>query len=167
MSSFRFGSHLPVLMKALQKTNGPVLELGRGLYSTVFLHWLCYHKKRKLVTLEGNRRYLKRSQLKKLEKSWHTVRWVGDWDKEDLKGRWSVVLIDHAPGWRRPIEVAKLTKADYIVVHDTDKETAKDYGNNEGYDLFKYRLDYKPKAKNTPQTTILSNKHNLEGFMDD
>lgn len=167
MSSFRFGSHLPVLIHAVQKTKGPILELGCGLYSTIYLHWACYHKKRKLVTLEGNRRYFKNGQFKKLNKPWHILRVVEDWDKEDLKGRWSVVLIDHAPGWRRPLEAKKLTNADYVIIHDTDPETAADYKYEEEgmFDLFKYRFDYKPKDPHTPQTTVLSNKHDLKGFM--
>jgi len=162
MSSFRFGSHLPVLMKAVQKSDGPILELGSGLYSTVYLHWACYHTKRKLVTLESNRRYLRESQLKKFNCDWHEVRLI-DWDTVDLSGDWSVVLVDQAPGHYRGKCIKKLLDADYIVAHDT--MCSESYGYEDIYDLFKYRFDYVPGDPLYP-TSVLSNKHNLEGLMD-
>ena len=165
MSSFRFGSHLPVLMQAVRQTDGPILELGSGIYSTVYLHWACYHSKRFLRTLESKRGYYR--AVRNLRCDWHDIDWVRDWDKADLSGDWSVVLVDESPGWQRPLDVKRLVDAEYIVIHDTDKETEGEYRYEEEgiYDLFKYRFDYRPTTPHTPDTTVLSNKHDLGNFM--
>ena len=48
------GSHLPILLRAMKATTGPVLELGAGIYSTPILHALCQIEGRKLVTYESD-----------------------------------------------------------------------------------------------------------------
>ena len=48
------GSHLPVLIKMVLMTDGPILELGTGFFSTPVLHWLCAEKKRKLVSYDSS-----------------------------------------------------------------------------------------------------------------
>jgi len=163
MSSFRFGSHLPVLIKAVEKTKGPILELGSGFNSTIFLHWACYHAKRKLVTLESSRRYLRESQLKKFNCEWHTIKLVKDWATEDLSGDWSVAFVDQSPGHARGFAIKQLTDAEYVVAHDT--LCSDSYGYEEIYDLFKYRFDFIPGGILYP-TSVLSNKHDLKGFME-
>ena len=45
-------THMPVIIKFIQATEGRVLELGAGLFSTPLLHWLCAEKGRKLYTYE-------------------------------------------------------------------------------------------------------------------
>ena len=55
----RRGSHLPVLIKLFYSTKGPVLELGCGLFSTVFLFWACVASQRRLVTYENNPEFFK------------------------------------------------------------------------------------------------------------
>ena len=165
MSSFRFGSHLPVLMQAVRKTDGAILELGSGLYSTVYLHWACFHAKRKLVTIESKKRYYR--EIRNLRCDWHTVTFVDHWDNADLNSDWSVVLVDHSPGWRRPIDARRVINADYVIIHDTEEAHAHEYHYDEMWGAFKYRFDYKPGTNNTPETSVLSNKHDLTGFMDD
>jgi hypothetical protein len=161
MSSFRFGSHLPVLMKLVAKTSGDILELGSGYNSTVYLHWACFHTKRKLVTLESKQEYY--NAMLNLGKygDWHKVKFVEDWAKEDLSGNWDIVLIDHSPGKRRPLEIERLKDVPYIVVHDTEPSAY--YGYEKIWDMFKYRFDYKDII---PNTTVLSNKYPLERIMD-
>ena len=37
------GTHLPVLMDIVSKTDGPILEIGTGVFSTPYLHWACFN----------------------------------------------------------------------------------------------------------------------------
>ncbi|HUV84328.1 MAG TPA: hypothetical protein VMV86_01385 [Methanosarcinales archaeon] len=163
MSSFRFGSHLPVLMKVMQLSKGPVLELGSGLYSTVYLHWACFNNKRKLTTIESNRNYYK--SVKKLRCDWHEIVRVKKWEEAQshYKKDWSVVLLDQGPGIERGISAKYLTHADYVVLHDS--ELPQGYGYEDIYPLYKYRFDYINPEKNTPFTTVLSNKYDLTDLL--
>ena len=47
-----WSSYLPLLIKVLQCSEGPVLELGTGLVSTPVLHWLCFDMGRELVSYD-------------------------------------------------------------------------------------------------------------------
>lgn len=161
MSSFRFGSHLPVLMRVTQLNDKPILELGSGIYSTVYLHWACFHKRRKLVTLEGKRKFY--HEVKRLRCDWHDVRHVRNWDKEDIDKEWGVVLVDHSPGKRRAVDALRVLRADYVVIHDTENPHEYDY--DKVYPHYKYRFDYKPQERHTPYTTVLSNIHDLKDLM--
>jgi hypothetical protein len=85
------GSHLPLLMKLLDQTNGPVLELGMGLFSTPFLHWACYEKKRSLVSYENKKDFYDMFVFNDKREigndySYHDVCFVKDnnWDSIDL-----------------------------------------------------------------------------------
>jgi hypothetical protein len=151
------GSHLPVLMKLMSITEGPVLELGTGLFSTPYLHWSCFPNKRKLISYENKLKYFELN--KQYECDYHKVNFVEEWDKVDLNEHWSIVLVDHNPGPRRREEVKRLANlADYIVVHDTQGRANWYYHYSEVYPLFKYRYDF---TKVFPLTTVLSNLKDL------
>ncbi len=154
------GSHLPILMKAIALTGGPILELGCGVYSTNPLHWACWESKRRLVTYENNPRFF--DFLKKYETDYHEVHCIDDWDAVDLSERWSVAFIDHEPGPRRGIELGRLAHAEYVIAHDTERKAEHKYGYRERFNLYKYR--YKCKAA-APHTTIFSNTHDVSDFL--
>lgn len=152
------GTHLPVLMKLMSITDGPVLEVGGGLYSTPFLHWACFQNKRELVTYEDTLTYFKIT--KRYNSDFHKVILVDNWDSMPIERYWDIAFIDHAPGERRKIEIARLANfAKYIVVHDTESVQEELYGLKEIYPLFKYKYNYR-EAK--PNTTILSNFINFK-----
>ncbi len=163
------GSHLPILMKIMGMTNGPVLELGMGLFSTPYLHWACYDSQRRLVSYENHQSFFdtfvfddKREAKNKYQ--YHELHLIEDkdWDTIDISEHWDVVLVDHNPGPRRKDEVARLKdNADYIVVHDTNGRNDWHYHYSEVYPLFKYRFDY---TKCYPFTTVLSNLKDLKGL---
>lgn len=163
------GSHLPILTKLVNMTDGPILELGMGLFSTAYLHWVCFDSKRKLLTCENKPDYFELFDFKdKREEgndySYHQLVFVenDDWDKIDLSGHWSIVLVDHAPGTRRKDEIKRLANsADYIVVHDTNGRHDRHYKYSEVYPLFKYRYDY---TKAYPYTSVLSNFKDLSNL---
>ena len=162
------GSHLPVLMKVLELTAGPVLELGTGLFSTPFLHWACFNTKRKLVSYENKKEYkdfwiYDDEREKDNGYDYHEVNFVekSDWDALDLTGNWGIVFIDHNPGPRRREEMRRVANnAEYVVVHDTDDKNDWYYKYEEYFPLFKYRWD----SDIYPRTTVLSNTKDLSSL---
>ena len=46
-------THLPLLTRAFDESEGPVLEMGTGYFSTLYLDWLCSAFGRKLVSYES------------------------------------------------------------------------------------------------------------------
>jgi hypothetical protein len=154
-----YGSHLPVLMKVVGMTTGPILELGTGWNSTPVLHWMCYPTKRKLVSYDAQEKYMDVANM--FVDDFHEVHLVSDWDAIDLTPEWSVAFVDHSPNTRRIIDIKRLVHADYVVVHDTELRRDKDYGYSEIYPLFKYHYKYRDVY---PHTSVLSNKHDLRNF---
>jgi hypothetical protein len=155
-----FGNHLPVLIKLVSLTTGPILELGGGMFSTPFLHWACYPNRR-LVTYDNEEMYF--NTIKQYECDYHKVELVTDWDKVDVSGHWDIVLVDHHPNERRVEEVKRLVNtADYLVLHDTEGRWDGKYHYSTIYPLFKYRWDFSTGQR--PFTTVLSNLKDLKGL---
>ena len=155
------GSHLPVLMKAVAETTGPILELGCGLYSTTPLHWACWVPKRKLVTYENNPAFY--DFLKRYATDFHEVHCITDWDTIDISGPWSVAFVDHEPGLRRWQEASRLQHAEYVVAHDTEGRNDRKYGFSKINGLFKYQFEYKDAF---PHTSVYSNVHDVRDFFE-
>lgn len=155
-----WGSHLPVLIKVMEITDGPVLELGGGLYSTPYLHWECSRTGRKLVTIESNPDFY--HKLKQYQSDFHDIVFVEDWDDAEIEAEWEVAFIDHDPAERRKTDIARLAyNARYLVVHDTEKKEERFYGYNEIYPLFKHVWKYRGVK---PHTSVLSNFVDLSTF---
>jgi len=162
--SIRYSTHLPVLMEAMKRTTGDVLELGPGVFSTTVLHWLCKEQDRYLLTVESDKKW-----------SWfcrqyydtprHQHLWVeGNWDqaKWAISKPWDVVLIDHSPSGRRVTEIALLKDlAKYIIIHDADENKDKEYRYSSIYPLFKYKYYF---GEVEPATVVLSNFIDLKDF---
>ena len=147
-----WGSHLPILMKLVNMTDGDILELGTGIFSTPYLHWACFPD-RNLVSYESDEGYYKRA--KKFEAPFHQIIQVRDWDEARIKRRWSIALVDHAPDSRRIVEIRKLARfALYVVAHDANLKLDRHYHYSEIYPLFKYRYHF---TACSPETVVLSN----------
>jgi hypothetical protein len=155
----RVGSHMPMLMKIVNMTSGPVLELGMGMSSTPFLHWACFPN-RKLVSYEADADFL--NSFKEYASNFHEIKLAEDWDKIDILGHWSVVLVDHLPRERRKEEVKRLANsADYVIIHDSEGLRNKHYRYTEIFPLFKQRFTYMGAR---PYTTVLSNFKDLSNL---
>jgi len=152
-------THLPMLIKALENSAGPVLEIGSGLFSTPFLHWLCHPTERSLITLEQYEHYAEFAR--KFRTRWHEIcitspRERVDYDL-DINGRYGVVFIDHSPKKPRTRgDDALLFKdsACYIVLHDAGPTPNPKYGYEPIYQHFKYVKHWNDVY---PSTTVLSN----------
>lgn len=158
--TLRFGNHLPVLIRVVAITKGPIVELGGGYFSTPFLHWACFPTKRKLETYENKKKFY--DMIKGFSCDFHKVVFVKDWDDIDLSKPWSIALIDHSPGLRRPTDIKRLFHADYIIAHDTENKSDKDYRYSTILKHFKYRWKYRDSM---PHTSIFSNKYEVSGIM--
>jgi hypothetical protein len=150
-----WSTHMPMLIRLVQMTDKPVLEIGSGLYSTPLLHWLCKERNVKLITYEDTPEYFKFA--KSFQSRNHSIRFVEDWKNIDVETNWGVVLIDHHPEEQRGKDIMRLKdKADYFVLHDSEKEIV--YGYDKVWEHFKYRYDWKDCK---PWTTVLSNSKDL------
>jgi len=148
-------THMPMLIKTVQMSEGPILELGSGIFSTPLLHWLCSEHSRRLDTYESHPDYY--AFAKRFQSRYHSIHLTKDWQDIDMRKHWGVVLIDHAPEERRGIDAIRLkNNADYIVLHDSELE--KKYGYDKIWEHFKYihRWD-----GGTPKTTVVSNFKDL------
>jgi hypothetical protein len=158
--SFRYGSHLPVVLQALLKTRGPVLELGAGLFSTPLLNAFALAQDRRVVTCENARRWFRWFSI--YTGPQHSVRFVDNWDDLDVGDMWDVALVDHSPDDRRCIEIRRLAhKARYIICHDANEKYWQQYGYAAAFAEFKYNYLYK---RSDPYTMILSNFVDLSDF---
>jgi hypothetical protein len=149
-----WGSHIPVLLKILEMSEGPVLELGMGPFSTPLLHILCERAGRKLVSYEGDPYYVDRHV--DFKSPGHEIYLAEDWDKIDIDNtQWGMAFVDQQDIARAPSAIRLANIAKFVVIHDSHPNHPKDpYGYEKIYPLFKYRYDY---TKIWPNTTVLSN----------
>lgn len=125
-------NHRPLLWKALQQTKGDVCEMGCGYGSTPYLREYCTIKKRNFLSLESDNEWAQK---------FNSV-YVPNWE-DYLHNDYDVLLIDHASGERRHIDIANLKdKSKIMVIHDSEPE-ATGYMLDKIWHLFKYRCDLK------------------------
>ena len=157
----RYGSHLPVLLQALGKTTGPVLELGMGVTSTPLLSAWCGMEGRELRSVDNDQKVYEWA-VARYSAPHHAICLVWDWDNARIDGNWDVVLVDHSPSERRVVEIKRLAhRAQYIVIHDSNGRYEREYHYSTIYPLFRYKLDF---TALEPSTTVLSNFHPLDDF---
>jgi hypothetical protein len=136
-----YGSFLRALVRALELTDGPVLELGAGNWSTPFLHQYCQGY-RDLVTVENHPDF--RDRYSPLVSETHHI--VAGFDPHEP---WSVVLVDN--DWEERATALDLD-AEVFVVHDTD-HLDQYPGLEAQIARFPRRRDY---TRTQPWTTLLS-----------
>lgn len=145
-TDYLYGSHLPLLIKYVLKTDGPILEVGGGMFSTPFLQQFANH--RVLVTMEPNLGWAPKNINDYSLHYWErTIE-----DVLSYKQDWSVVLIDGPRGRREAMQLLA-DKCDYMIVHDTN-----DPNYNYPMELFKYTHTEKDPF---PWTTVCSNRKKL------
>lgn len=148
-------THIIPLVKAFDESEGDVLELGTGYFSTTLLDWLCHMTGRKLISYDTIESWGNRAK-KRYENEYHKVSVVRSLDMVNLTDRhWGLVLIDHSPKGKRYVDAIRLRdNADYIVLHDTDLSTERLYHYSKVYPYFKYIYQY---TKIEPHTAVISN----------
>lgn len=149
-------THMPILIRAVLVSSGPVLELGAGINSTPLLHWLCAENRRPLVTYESDSEYF--GFARKFLSRTHKIIHIDDWNKIDTASHWSVVLVDQNTN-RDKTAILLKDSADYIILHDSEQE--KLYGYDNVYPHFKYIYHW---TFCKPYTTVVSNFKNLKNL---
>jgi len=164
--SGNYGTHLAPLIQAVNKTDGDILELGIGIFSTPYLHYQSLVSKRHLTSYDNVSNWIKRFSNHPFygfmyQNEYHKFVHVKNWDDAKIERPWDVVLVDHSPSERRRVDIKRLANhAKYIVIHDTDKDH-KLYRFQDIYPLFKYKTVW-DKDKN--QSVVLSNLVDLKDF---
>ena len=115
-------THIPLLVRVFDKSEGDVLEVGTGFFSTLVLRWLCSITGRTLYSYESKEKWYNRAKQK--EGDTHKVIYCPNWDDADFDQRhWGLVFIDHGPNRRRVIEIERLKdKCDYMVIQVVVKQ---------------------------------------------
>jgi len=127
-------NHRLLLWCALNVTDGNVVEFGSGWGSTSYLREYCKQSGRSFETYDNGEEWAKL----------HKSTFVPDNNWESINPKGSVILIDHAPGEQRHIDIKRLVdNFDIFVVHDTEPFGQGDYRYNNIFPLFKYRIDIK------------------------
>jgi hypothetical protein len=158
-----YGTHLPCLIQAMERTDGDVLELGMGVFSTPYLHYKCILSNRKLVSYENFRNWMKFFIDYGYECDNHEIKFVEKYSDAKIEKEWDVALIDQTPDSSRVEEIRRLANlVKYIVIHDSNGNQDKIYHYSEIYHLFKYRYIW-DKDKN--HATVISNFVDLEDFI--
>lgn len=164
-----YGTHMAVLVTAAMHTDGPILELGCGDYSTPLLHAICSKTERFLLSTETDQNWLK--LFYDLKTAWHHFEYVPvfensaysqpeKWDSVGSDRHWSLVFIDHRPGERRVVDIKRLRPiTDIFVVHDTEDPF---YRYEAVLSTFKYRFTYQ---RYRITTTIVSDVIDVEKMM--
>ena len=156
-SMIRMATHVPLLVQVFEISEGDVLEMGTGYFSTLILRWLCEMHDRTLYSFESNKGWYDRAMKK--PKPFQKLTYVENWDDADIEREWGMAFIDHGPNHRRQHEIKRLANyAEYIVIHDTEPESEKSYHYSNIWNLFRSRYDYK---KCLPWTSVVSNFYDL------
>lgn len=160
--SGNYGTHLPALIKAMEKTDGEVLELGMGIFSTPYLHYQCMLSNRHLTSYENHKSWADFFYKYGYPCSNHDIFVVDEYAHASIDRSWDVVLIDQTPDSSRAEETKRLANlAKYIIVHDSNGNKDKTYHYSQIYPLFKYRTVW---DKDKTHATVLSNFVDLEDF---
>lgn len=153
-------THVPLLIRVFDKSDGDVLEIGTGWFSTLVLHWLAHIYKRNVYSCENSEYWYKRALRFKSE--FHHIVKINSWDNLPADKHWGLVFVDHFPEGRRHIEIERFKDiTDYIVVHDTQPEDDAKYQYLGSWKHFKYKKDW-TKAKSW--ATVVSNLNSLDNI---
>lgn len=120
-TAIKYQSHLPALLACIAVTEGPVLELGVGHFSTPHLHALCGAMNRNLISIEPDQVW-RDEFAARYTGSRHGF--TSEWMVLRDKGRWAVAFIDHSPGGanRAAAFKALIECSEFVVMHDAQKE---------------------------------------------
>jgi hypothetical protein len=153
-------THIPLLIRVFDISEGDVLEVGTGWFSTLMLHWLAHIYKRRVYSYESSRHWYERAL--RYQSPYHKIIKVESWDELPADKHWGLVFIDHSPEARRRVEIERFKDlADYIVIHDTQPEDDKKYQYSGIWRYFKYKKNW-TRAK--PWASVVSNFKDLKNI---
>lgn len=149
-----FSTHIPILLACLRKTEGPILELGSGWFSTPVLS--AFATGRFVRTVEANPEWYSRimqiAGYQPITNHRHQVLFAPNYDDAPIDDHdWGIVLLDHEPPARRGVDAERLRgKCRLMIGHDSEHPA---YGYDEVFGRFRYRYTY---SRAVPWTTVVS-----------
>jgi len=153
-------THLVALVRAFDLSEGPVLELGTGYFSTLWLHHLATAFRWHVWSYESKVHWYNRAL--RYASEYHHIEFCNNWADAPIDIPWGMAFMDHSPAQRRHEDVARLADlAGYIVCHDSQPESDYEFLYSNVFPLFKYRYDF---TKIKPWTVVLSNRFDLSSF---
>ena len=154
---YLLGGHVvPSVIVALS-TNGPILELGVGIYSTPLFHKMSVKTKRQVVSIESQNNWL--NSFMPFNQSNHLLylenknkKWTNFENHE-----WGLVFIDHAFDKVEDV-IFYANKSEFVMIHEQISKSDIDISG------YKYSCKYILKGSNNIDTvtSILSNKTKLD-----
>jgi hypothetical protein len=177
-----YSTHQPLLVAAMVHTDGPILEIGGGFYSTPLISAFANGQMRRALTLDTSEYFV--GILKDLQSDYHRIEQIpgipfdpiGKFSPEGGRkaayyvglqqdvleqnpGPFSVVFVDQGPGFlRAPAVKFYADRAEFIVVHDTNHAERYRFGLMSN---FAYRWDF---TAHIPFTTVVSNVRDCSIF---
>lgn len=151
-------NHRHLLWIALERTSGLVVEMGMGHGSTPYLSQYCKDAGRQLYSYDTDTNWLEK--FKQYASKSHIIIKVTDWDSIHVRHpEVSVVLVDHAPGERRKIDIELWKdRCLYLVAHDTEPAAEHGYQMRPVLEKYNFLKDYKTIGA---WSTIVSNTGKL------
>ena len=157
-----YGGHAVILFAALYATDGAVLELGSGLFSTPIIHNVAVVQQgRDVFTVDADSDWLQHfTSMGSPHHSFglvssaypnqpyrflqfrpaHFRRWEDVWD-----GRYGLVFVDQTPEFERRKDIQRRRNvSDVMIVHDTND--MKSYGYEPLLSTFPYRYKFRHKS---------------------
>ena len=139
-----YGSHIVTLLPCIHWTQGPILEVGAGYYSTALIS--LYSHTRYCRTMESDRLWLEKVRnffpvFCDLSKDiGHDFQHVNDYRDAVMEDRaWDIVFIDQGDYHSRAETAQRMKdKSRLVIMHDTEIE-----GLNTALDGYRYRYDLK------------------------
>lgn len=133
-------NHRYLLWPALEATNGQVIEMGMGYGSTPFLNKYCKQSQRQLLSFENDKQW-----FDQISKDFdHKMTLVNFWEHVYLNyPKPDVILLDHAPGERRKIDLQRFAEtAKIVILHDSEPVADHGYQCRQFFKLYKYKIDF-------------------------
>ena len=167
---YAFGSQLIPLVVASFLSDGDLLELGMGFYSTPVLHKLAVDKEKIAFSIETNAEWAQKFEFYK-ETSTHQMH-VMSFDEMtnfELDKSWGVVLVDHGFANKRFISILKYAnKSQIILAHDAEDaaELFYEYKHFKIREHFKYSCRYSLFHQNNRSLSDHTSTLLLSNFID-
>ncbi len=182
-----YSTHQALLVAALAHTDGPIIEMGGGWYSTPLISSFSVASQRRALTIETGEYVF--NLLNGLATDLHEVLFLPGFDFDQIGkfaprqgrslasyvnlqenflatlshrdlGMVSVAFVDQAPGFLRVPAIEYFAdKAEYIIMHDTEHVAY--YHYEPVLSTFASRWDF---TLHKPQSVIVSNRHDCSVF---
>jgi hypothetical protein len=142
--SDKYSSHAIPLTIAALITQGDILELGMGKYSTHILNKIARDQNRFLLSVEIDRKWMKKFRVLNDTRRHLIIDAVSECANTiNSQKKWGLVFVDHLNSNLRKYDVINYAlKSQMVVVHDTERQSNEYYGYDTVYKHFKYHCKY-------------------------